>query len=94
MEKTASHSKPDNYDIYESNDAKMTASCQVNHAAHVTVTDIFLQRTNKVALVSKRAGCEMQVVSNFSGWEHDDKSDFKKRAGDALLKRKGGSPNQ
>jgi hypothetical protein len=28
----------------------------------------------------------MQVVSNYSGWEHNDQGDFKKRVDDALVK--------
>ncbi len=43
---------------------------------------------NHVRLVPKANGCEMQVVSNYSGWGHDDKSDFRKRVDDALMKIK------
>jgi len=31
-----------------------------------------MQRTNKVTLLPKGTGCEMQVVANYSGWEHND----------------------
>jgi len=57
----------------------MTASCGVKHSVHMNVTGTILQRTNKVTLVPKGAVCEMQAVSNFSGWEHNDQGDFRKR---------------
>ena len=63
---------PENYTVVESDDTQMTASYNVKHSAHVNVTGALLQRTNKVTLISKRAGCEMHVVSNYSGWEHND----------------------
>jgi hypothetical protein len=85
---------PDNYNVKESDDAKMTASYEVKHSAHVTVTGAFTQRANKVALVSKGPGCEMHISSSFSGWEHDDKGDFKKRVDDSLVKLKGAPPTQ
>jgi len=83
---------PDNYNIADSDDAKMTASYDVKHAAHVTVTGAILQRTNRITLVSKGAVCEMQVVSNFSGWEHNDQGDFKKRVDESLAKQKSATP--
>jgi hypothetical protein len=84
---------PDNhYEVKDRDDAKMTASYDVKHEAHVTVTGIFLQRMNKVTLVPKGATCQMQVVSNFSGWEHSDRGDFKKRVDDSLAKLKN-APN-
>ncbi|MGB7844814.1 MAG: hypothetical protein WBL63_04305 [Candidatus Acidiferrum sp.] len=76
------------YEVKASDNAKMHADYEAKHEAHVTVTGVFLQRTNHVTLVAKGTGCEMQVVSNFSGWEHDDRGDFKKRVDDALLKPK------
>ena len=87
-------SNPENYSVVESDDAKMTASYNVKHAAHVTITGAALQRTNHVTLVSKGTGCEMQVVSNYSGFEHDDKGDFKKRVDDSLAKLKAATPSQ
>jgi hypothetical protein len=69
----------------------MTASYRVKHAAHVNVSGAILQRTNHVTLVSKGTVCEMQVVSNYSGWEHDDKGDFKTRVDEALAKLKAGT---
>ncbi len=79
-------SNADNYNVTESDDTQMTASYKVKHAAHVTITGAALQRTNKVALVSKGAVCEMQVVSNYSGFEHDDRGDFRKRVDESLAK--------
>jgi hypothetical protein len=84
----------ENYSVTESDDAKMTASYNVKHAAHVTITGAALQRTNHVTLVSKGTVCEMQVVSNYSGFEHDDKGDFKKRVDDSLAKLKATTPSQ
>lgn len=43
---------------------------------------------NHVTLITKGEGCEMDVVSNFSGWGHEDQGDFKKRVDDALTKPK------
>ena len=78
----------ENYSVVESDDAKMTASYNVKHAAHVTITGAALQRTNHVTLVAKGAGCEMQVVSNYSGFEHNDKGDFKQRVDESLAQMK------
>jgi hypothetical protein len=87
-------SVPENYSVAENDDAKMTASYNVKHAAHASITGAALQRTNHVTLVSNGAGCEMQVVSNYSGWEHDDKGDFKKRVDESLAKLKAATPSQ
>jgi hypothetical protein len=85
-------SKPENYNVVGSDDAKMTASYQVKHTAHVTITGAVLQRTNHVTLVPKGTGCEMQVVSNYSGFEHNDRGDFKKRVDESLTKPKPEKP--
>ncbi len=85
-------SNPENYDVTESDDAQMKASYDVKHAAHVNISGTLLQRKNHVALVSKGATCEMQVVSNYSGWEHNDQGDFKKRVDDSLAKLKAAKP--
>ena len=85
-------SNPENYSVVENDDAKMTASYNVKHAAHASITGAALQRTNHVTLVSKGTGCEMEVVSNYSGWEHDDKGDFKKRVDESLAKPKESKP--
>jgi len=82
----------EHYEVKASDDAKMHADYEAKHAAHVTVTGAILQRTNHVTLVPKGTGCEMEVVSNFSGWEHDDRGDFKKRVDDALVKPKEAKP--
>jgi len=79
------------YEVKATDDAKMHADYEAKHEAHVTVTGVFTQRTNHVTLVAKGTGCEMQV-SNFSGWEHDDRGDFKKRVDDALVKPKETKP--
>jgi hypothetical protein len=34
----------------------------------------------------------MQVVSNYSGFEHDDKGDFRKRVDESLAKLKAAKP--
>jgi hypothetical protein len=87
--KDALHNPDNNYDVKESDDIRMHADYDVKHAAHVTVTGVFLQRQNHVTLVPDgAAACQMQVVSNFSGWEHSDREDFKKRVDDSLVKLK------
>ena len=80
---------PQNYEVKKTDDAKMTASYKVKHAIHITITESILQRTNKVTLVPNATGCEMQLVSNYSGIEHDDKGDFKKRVEESMAKAKG-----
>ena len=82
----------ENYNVEESSDALMTATYKVKHAAHVTVSGAVLQRANHVALVSKGAECEMQVKSNYSGFEHDDSGDFRKRVEESFAKLKGAKP--
>ena len=82
----------ENYNVEESNDTLMTATYKVKHAAHVTVSGAVLQRANRVALVSKGAECEMQVKSNYSGFEHDDSGDFRKRVEESFAKLKGSKP--
>jgi hypothetical protein len=87
-------SNPENYNVVESDDAKMTASYNVKHSAHVNVSGALLQRTNRVTLVPIGTGCEMQVVSNYSGWEHNDRGDFKKRVDESLAKLAAATPPQ
>lgn len=82
----------ENYNVEESNDTLMAATYKVKHAAHVTVTGAVLQRANHVALVSKGAECELQVKSNYSGFEHDDSGDFRKRVEESFAKLKGSKP--
>jgi hypothetical protein len=85
---------PENhYEVVASDDAQMHADYNVKHAAHVTVSGAILQRTNHVTLVPQGTGCEMQVVSNWSGIEHSDRSDFKDRVDKSLAKLKGATPS-
>jgi len=79
-------SNPDNYNVTQKDDATMHAEYDVKHAAHVNVSGALLQRKNHVTLVPKGTGCEMQVVSNYSGWEHNDQGDFKSRVDESLAK--------
>ena len=87
-------SNPENYTVVENDDTNMTASYHVKHAAHVTITGAVLQRKNRITLVSKGEACEMQVVSNYSGFEHNDRDDFKKRVDESLAKLKSAPPSQ
>jgi hypothetical protein len=87
-------SNPENYAEVQSDDSKLTASFHPKHSVHVNISGALLQRTNHVTLVSKGTGCEMQVVSNYSGWEHDDQGDFKKRVDEFLAKPKEATPAQ
>jgi hypothetical protein len=89
---TLSH--PENYTVVENDDTNMTAAYQVKHAAHVTITGAVLQRKNHVTLIPKGPACEMQVVSNYSGFEHNDRDDFKKRVDDSLAKLKAAKPSE
>jgi hypothetical protein len=85
-------SNGENYNVEESNDTLMAASYKVKHNVHVTVTGAVLQRTNHVALLSKGTECEMQIKSNYSGFEHDDSGDFRKRVEESFAKLKGPKP--
>ncbi len=82
----------EHYELKANDDAKMHADYEAKHAAPVTVTGVFRQRTNHVTLVPKGTGCELQVVSNFSGGEHDEKGDFKRRVDDAPVTLKAPKP--
>ncbi len=84
----------DNYAKVQSDDAAMKADYQPKHSVHVDVSGVLLQRMNHVTLVPKGAACEMQVVSNYSGWGHEDQGDFKKRVDEALAKPKAEEPAQ
>ncbi len=85
-------SDAEQYNVAESDDAGMTAKYQPKHKVHASISGTVLQRMNHVTLISKGATCEMQVVSNFSGFEHNDRDDFKKRVDDALAKQKSDPP--
>jgi hypothetical protein len=85
-------SHKDQYNVKAIDDAHMKADFQPKHEVHFDVSGVLLQRENHVRLVAKGPGCEMQVVSNYSGWGHDDQGDFKKRVDAALAKQKGLPP--
>jgi hypothetical protein len=82
----------ENYSIVASDDTKMTAMYDVHHAVHTSIAGAALQRTNSVALTPQGSGCEMQVHSNYSGWNHDDAGDFNKRVAESLAKLKAPKP--
>lgn len=79
---------PENYSLKLTDEARMTASYSVKHSAHVTITGALRQRPNTVSLGAKGTGCEMQVESNYSGFEHNDAGDFTKRVNESLAKMK------
>lgn len=81
-------SDPEHYGVAASDDAKMKADYHVKHSVHASVSGTLLQRTNHVTLVPQGGACEMQIVSNFSGFEHNDREDFRKRVEEALAKPK------
>jgi hypothetical protein len=75
-------------------DEHMRADYQPKHSVHVDISGTLLQRMNHVTLVPKGIGCEMEVVSNWSGWGHEDQGDFKKRVDETLAKSKAVTPAQ
>lgn len=81
-------SQQDHYNVKNTDDAAMSADYQPKHEVHFDVSGVVLQRENHVRLAPKGPGCEMQVVSNYSGWGHNDKGDFKKRVDESLAKLK------
>jgi hypothetical protein len=83
-----------NYDVVSKDDTQMAASYNVKHAVHASITGALAQRTNQVTLISEGTGCEMQVVSSYSGLAHDDAGDFKKRVDESLAKLKAAPPSQ
>ena len=85
-------SNPDNYSVISSDDAKWTASYDVKHTVHTNISGALLQRTNKVTLVTQGTGCQMQVVSNYSGWEHNDRNDFVDRVNELMAKQGAAKP--
>ncbi len=78
----------ENYTIKITDESRMTVSYSVKHSAHVTVTGALRQRANTVALSPQGIGCEMEVQSNYSGFEHNDAGDFTKRVNESLAKQK------
>ena len=85
-------SNAENYGKVELNETTMTAAYHVKHSVHISAGGAILQRTNHVALESNGASCDIKIGSNYSGIEHNDADDFKKRVDDALAKMKGASP--
>jgi len=83
---------PDLYNVKKTDDKKLDADYQPKHQVHFEVSAIIFQRENHARLSAKGTGCEMDVVSSFSGLEHDDQGDFKKRVDAALAKEKGLPP--
>jgi hypothetical protein len=82
----------ENYNVAAIDDTLMSADYKAKHDVHVTVSGAVLQRTNRVSLISKGAECEMQVKSNYSGFEHNDSGDFRKRVEESFAKLKGSKP--
>jgi hypothetical protein len=85
---------PDNYKDVQSDEDKMTATYNVKHSIHWSVTGAINQGKNQVSLLPVSTTCEMSVVSMFSGFSHNDQGDFKKRVDEALAKLKGTPPSQ
>jgi hypothetical protein len=82
----ATLANPDNYAKVDIDDAKQTADYAPKHSVHFDISGVLLQRMNHVTLVPRGTGCQMQVVSNYSGWGHEDQGDFKKRVDEALAR--------
>jgi hypothetical protein len=85
---------PESYTIKMTDESRMSVSYSVKHSAHVTITGALRQRPNTVTLSPQGTGCEMQVESNYSGFEHNDAGDFKTRVNEALAKRKAAAPSE
>ena len=79
----------DHYAKVVINDGKMKADFQPKHTVHVDISGTLLQRMNHVTLIPNNGVCEMDMVSNYSGWGHNDEGDFRKRVADNLAKGKG-----
>jgi len=83
---------PDNYKDVQSDEAKMTAEYNVKHSIHWSVIGAVNQGKNHVSLAPIGTGCEMSVVSMYSGLAHNDQGDFKKRVDEALAKQQAPKP--
>jgi hypothetical protein len=84
----------ENYTIKISDEARMAVTYSVKHSAHVTLTGTLRQRPNTVILTSSGTGCQMEVQSNYSGFEHNDAGDFIKRVNETLAKSKGSAASE
>lgn len=78
----------DHYAKVVINDEKLKADFQPKHTVHVDISGTLLQRMNHVTLIPKDGVCEMEVISNYSGWGHNDEGDFRKRVADNVSKGK------
>lgn len=85
-------SNKNNYANVKIDETRMNAAYVPKHSVHFDVSGVLLQRTNHVTLIPKGTGCQMQVVSNYSGWGHEDQGDFKKRVDESLTKPKSVPP--
>jgi hypothetical protein len=85
---------PDNYKDVQSDENKMTADYNVKHSIHWSVIGAVNQGKNQVSLLPIGTGCEMSVVSMYSGLSHNDQGDFKKRVDEALAKVKNAPPSE
>ena len=83
---------PDNYKDVQSDEDKMTADYNVKHSIHWSVIGAVNQGKNQVSLLPIGTGCEMSVVSMYSGLSHNDQGDFKKRVDESLAKLKTAPP--
>ena len=83
---------PANYSIVTTDNTQMTASYDVKHAVHTSITGAAMQQTNTVALTPQGTGCGMTVHSSYSGWNHNDAGDFKKRVDESLAKLQAAKP--
>jgi len=83
---------PDNYKDVQSDEDKMTADYNVKHSIHWSVIGAVNQGKNRVSLAPIDTGCEMSVVSMYSGLSHNDQGDFKKRVEEALARQQAPKP--
>ena|SRR5690348_9426543 len=83
---------PDNYKDVQSDEEKMTADYNVKHSIHWSIAGAINQGKNRVSLAPMGTGCEMSVVSMYSGLSHNDQGDFKKRVDAALAKLQSPQP--
>ncbi len=90
----AALANPDNYKDVQSDEDKMTANYNVKHSIHWSISGAINQGKNSVALAPMGTGCEMSVVSMYSGLSHNDQGDFKKRVDESLAKLKANKPSE
>jgi uncharacterized protein YkwD len=83
----------EDYSVKLTEEARMTTSYPVKHAALVTMTGALRQRPNTASLSAKGAGCETQVKSSYSGFEQNDAGDLSKRVNESLARLKASTPS-